>query len=188
MFLLGYYIAKNRWFAEIPHRRQQLKRIMFWSAAIGIPCNIVLAQLMATDAYYSLAPLGILEPIVYAYGVPALGMCYACGIALAYHSQRFRAALNGLAPLGRMALTNYLMQSLLCCILFKSYGLGFFGAVSPLYFTLIGISILILQIIFSVWWLSRFQFGPAEWLWRSMTYLKTQSMRPKEPTLRVETR
>ena len=188
MFLLGYYIAKNRWFAEIPHRRQQLKRIMLWTAAIGIPCNIVMAQLMATDVYYTLAPLGILEPIVYAYGVAALGMSYACGIALAYHSRRFRSILNGLAPLGRMALTNYLMQSLLCCFIFKSYGLGFFGMVSPVYFTLIGVSILVLQVIFSEWWLSRFQFGPAEWLWRSMTYLKAQPLRLKDPVLSVETK
>ena len=60
--------------------------------------------------------------------------------------------------------------------------------VSPVYFTLIGVSILVLQVIFSEWWLSRFQFGPAEWLWRSMTYLKAQPLRLKDPVLSVETK
>ena len=54
MFLLGFYIAKNRWFAEIPQRREQLKRIMLWSALVGIPCNLEMAQMMSTGAYYEL--------------------------------------------------------------------------------------------------------------------------------------
>ena len=180
MFLLGFYIAKNRWFAEIPERNDQLQRIMFWCALIGIPCNYILANMMSTDAYYTMAPSGIIEPIVYAFGVPALGICYACGIALAYQKKKFKSLLDVLAPLGRMALTNYLMQSLICCIIFKSYGFGLFGMVSPLFFTIIGLSILILQIIYSNWWLSKYQYGPAEWLWRSLTYGKIQPMKSKE--------
>ncbi|MEM9895919.1 MAG: DUF418 domain-containing protein [Bacteroidota bacterium] len=177
LFILGFYIAKNRWFAQIPERKNQLKRIMIWCAAIGIPCNHVLAQMMTTDAYYAMAPSGIIEPIVYTFGVPALGMCYACGIALAFQKTKYKRFLTALAPLGRMALTNYLMQSLICCLIFKSYGLGLFGLVSPVFFTLIGISILIIQIIYSNWWLSRYQYGPAEWLWRSMTYGSMQPIK-----------
>ena len=180
MFLLGFYIAKNRWFAEIPQRREQLKRIMLWSALVGIPCNLVMAHMMSTGAYYTMAPSGIIEPIVYAFGVPALGICYACGIALAYQKEKFKTTLQVLAPLGRMALTNYLMQSVIGCLIFQSYGLGLFGHISPVFFTLIGISILILQIIFSNWWLSKYQYGPAEWLWRSMTYRKIQPIKIKE--------
>jgi len=180
LFLLGYFIAKNRWFAEIPQRKDQLQRIMLWSALIGIPCNVILAKMMATDAYYAMKPAGIIEPIVYAFGVPALGMSYACGIALAYQRKRFKSILSALAPFGRMALTNYLMQSLICGFIFQSYGLGLFGAVSPLFFTLIGISILILQIIYSNWWLSKYQYGPMEWFWRSLTYGKMQPMKFKE--------
>ncbi|MEM1406284.1 MAG: DUF418 domain-containing protein [Bacteroidota bacterium] len=180
MFLLGFYITRNSWFAEIPKRREQLKRIMLWSALVGIPCNLVMAHMMSTGAYYTMAPSGIIEPIVYAFGVPALGICYACGIALAYQKDKFKAPLQILAPLGRMALTNYLMQSVIGCLIFQSYGLGLFGHISPVFFTLIGISILILQLIFSNWWLSKYQYGPAEWLWRSMTYRKIQPIKIKE--------
>ena len=177
MFLLGYYLAKNNWFATINQRKAQIKRIMIWCAVIGIPCNLVMAEMMTTDAYYSMAPNGIIEPLVYAYGVPALGMCYTCGVTLLYQKERWQKLLNILAPLGRMALTNYLSQSLICCLIFKGYGLGYFANMDPLYFTLIGLGILIFQIIFSKWWLSKFRFGPAEWLWRSLTYRKIQPIK-----------
>lgn len=177
MFLLGYYLARNEWFKNIGQRQDQIKRIMFWCAAIGIPCNLVMAQMMTTDAYYTMAPSGIIEPLVYAFGVPALGLFYACAIALLYQKSRGKRWLDHLAPLGRMALSNYLMQSLICCLIFKSYGLGHFGQVGPLYFTMIGILILILQIYFSKCWLLQFKYGPAEWLWRSLTYRKWQSLK-----------
>ena len=180
MFLVGFFIAKNRWFAEIPERRDQLKRIMLWSALVGIPCNLVMAHIMSTGAYYAMSASGIIEPMVYAFGVPALGICYACAIALAYQKEKFKTTLQVLAPLGRMALTNYLMQSLIGCLIFQSYGLGLFGHIGPIFFTLIGISILILQIILSNWWLSKYQYGPAEWLWRSLTYRKIQPIRSKK--------
>ncbi|MEM8765088.1 MAG: DUF418 domain-containing protein [Bacteroidota bacterium] len=183
MFLLGYYVAKNRWFAEIPKRKHQLKKIMLWCAAIGIPCNLVMAYMMTTDAYYTMAPSGIIEPLVYAFGVPALGMCYACGIALAYQKPRYVGLLNHLAPLGRMALTNYLMQSLICCLIFKGYGLGLFGSMGPVFFTLIGLGILVFQILFSQWWLTQYQYGPAEWLWRSLTYRKKQPFKQSSLTV-----
>lgn len=177
MFLLGYYIAKNRWFTNLSARKAQLKKILIWCAAIGIPCNIIMAHMMTTGAYYAMAPIGIIEPIVYAYGVPALGMCYACGIALLYLKPLWQKRLNLLAPFGRMALTNYLSQSILCAIIFQGYGFGLFAQLSPVYFTLIGIGILVLQIGCSHWWLSRYQFGPAEWLWRSLTYKKIQPIK-----------
>ncbi|MEO0506833.1 MAG: DUF418 domain-containing protein [Bacteroidota bacterium] len=183
MFLLGFYVAKNGWFAEIPKRKHQLKKIMLWCAAIGIPCNLVMAHMMTTDAYYTMAPSGIIEPLVYAFGVPALGMCYACAIALAYQKPRYIRILNRLAPLGRMALTNYLMQSLICCLIYKSYGLGLFGSMGPLFFTLVGIGILIFQIILSNWWLTQYQYGPAEWLWRSLTYRKKQPFKQSSLTV-----
>ncbi|MEL7271523.1 MAG: DUF418 domain-containing protein [Bacteroidota bacterium] len=183
MFLLGFYVAKNRWFAAIPKRKEQLKKIMLWCAVIGIPCNLVMAHMMTTDAYYTMAPSGIIEPLVYAFGVPALGMCYACAIALAYQKPRYNLILNRLAPFGRMALTNYLMQSLICCLIFKSYGLGLFGSMGPLFFTLIGIGILAFQIIFSNWWLTQYQYGPAEWLWRSLTYRKLQPFKQSSLTV-----
>ncbi|GAB3338724.1 DUF418 domain-containing protein [Marivirga atlantica] len=174
MFLLGFYVARKQFFTNIAAHRPLFKKVMIWGAVIGIPCNLVLAQLMTTDVYYTFGKLGIIQPLVYAYGVPALGLFYACGIALLYQNHSFKNVLSIFAPFGRMALTNYLMQSVICCLIYNSYGLGLFATDGPLAFTAVGLGILVFQIVFSHLWLSKFQYGPMEWLWRSLTYKRWQ--------------
>ena len=82
-----------------------------------------------------------------------------------------------LASVGRMALTNYLMQSVLCTTFFNGYGFGYYGAFDRV--SLYGIVAVVwaLQLWSSSLWLSYFRFGPIEWLWRSLTYGKLQPMR-----------
>ena len=76
-----------------------------------------------------------------------------------------------------MALTNYLMQSVLCTTFFNGYGFGYYGAFDRV--SLYGIVAVVwaLQLWSSSLWLSYFRFGPIEWLWRSLTYGKLQPMR-----------
>ena len=176
MFLLGFYATRKMIFANIEANRLFLRKVMIWGLVIGIPCNIALATLMETDTYYGMQPLGLIQPIVYAFGVPALSLFYAAGIALLYHSNK-HTLLNIFSPVGRMALTNYLMQSLICCVIFMNYGFGWFGHVGSAKLMLIAIAIYTAQVIFSHWWLRQFRFGPMEWLWRSATYGKWQSMK-----------
>lgn len=85
--------------------------------------------------------------------------------------------MNGLANVGQLAFTNYLMQSVLCTLFFNGYGLGYFGkqAVHQLYYVVAGVWVV--QFIFSTIWLRYFRFGPLEWVWRSLTYWKRQPMR-----------
>lgn len=85
--------------------------------------------------------------------------------------------LGWLAPAGRMALTNYLAQSVVCTLLFYGYGLGFFERLPRFWQVPFALGLFSLQVLFSQWWLERFRFGPAEWLWRSLTYWKLQPMR-----------
>jgi len=85
--------------------------------------------------------------------------------------------LAPLAPVGRMALSNYLFQSLVYVTLFYRYGLGLEGTVGPALLTVLSIFIFVLQILLSRWWLTRFRFGPMEWLWRTLTYGKLQPLR-----------
>lgn len=179
MFLLGFYVARKQYFVSIEQHKPFLKKVLIWSAVIGIPCNLVLAQLMTTNVYYSFEKIGILQPLVYAYGVPALGIFFACGIALAllYQKEAFKNTLSIFAPFGRMALTNYIMQSVICSFIYNSYGLALFATDGPLAFTLVGLGILIFQLIFSHFWLSRYQYGPLEWVWRVGTYRKWQPIK-----------
>ena len=82
-----------------------------------------------------------------------------------------------LGPMGRMALTNYLGQSIAFTLLFYGYGLGLWGQVSRAWQVALVFGFCFLQMLLSRWWLSRFRFGPVEWLWRSLTYGTAQPMR-----------
>ena len=80
------------------------------------------------------------------------------------------------AATGRMALTNYIMQSVLCSIVFYGWGLGLYGLLSYAeQFIVIG-SIWVVQLIWSTWWLGRYRFGPLEWAWRSLVLKQRQPM------------
>ncbi len=76
-----------------------------------------------------------------------------------------------------MALTNYLLQSLIYTTIFYGYGLGLVGQLGAAMGLGLAIDIYALQIPFSIWWLRRFRFGPMEWLWRSLTYGRIQPLR-----------
>ncbi len=90
------------------------------------------------------------------------------------------AALRArLAAVGRLALTNYLAQSILCGLLFYGFGFGLYGRLTG--FQLYGVvaGIWALELLWSPWWLARFRLGPFEWLWRSLTYRNTQELRTR---------
>ena len=107
------------------------------------------------------------------------------GVFLGYVALVMLAVRNGwlpglqkrLAATGRMALTNYIAQSVLCSLIFYGHGLGLFERVGSPGRVGIVVAIWTLQLIWSPWWLARFRFGPLEWLWRSLTYMKRQPMR-----------
>jgi uncharacterized protein len=82
-----------------------------------------------------------------------------------------------LAPVGRMALTNYLLESVVSICLYDGWGLGLVGRLPPSRCVALTLAVFALQVPFSHWWLSRFSFGPAEWLWRSLTYGRAQPLR-----------
>ncbi|MBD9478161.1 DUF418 domain-containing protein [Pseudoxanthomonas sp. PXM02] len=106
-------------------------------------------------------------------------MClgYVAWIVRALDTSVWQRPLSLLAPAGRMALTNYLMQSLVCTWIFYGYGLGYFEQLPRAWQPVFALALFGLQVLVSHLWLSRFRFGPMEWLWRSATYLKPQPLR-----------
>jgi uncharacterized protein len=84
---------------------------------------------------------------------------------------------RSLAATGQMALTNYLMQTIICTTIFYGHGLGLFGSVERTGQILIVFGIWAVELLWSPWWLARFRFGPFEWLWRSLTYMRPQPLR-----------
>ena len=111
------------------------------------------------------------------FGGPLLTLGYVSAIVLLFNGGYIKKVLSSLSAVGRMALTNYLLQSIVVAFLFQSYGLGLYGQVTVWQGMILTILIFALQVPFSIWWLSNFRFGPFEWLWRSFTYLKFQPMK-----------
>lgn len=109
----------------------------------------------------------------------SLSIAYAhvAMVMLLFRSGAIRQIVHALKCAGRMAFTNYLGQSILCSLIFYGFGLGLFGRYSHAELLLFVLGIWIFQLVFSVFWLSRFRFGPAEWVWRSLSYWKLQPMR-----------
>jgi uncharacterized protein len=97
-------------------------------------------------------------------------------IALVCQGRILSPLTSRLAAIGRMALTNYLLQSLICAFVFYGWGLGLYGRMERREYYLILLSIWLFQLVVSPIWLSRFRFGPMEWLWRTLTYGSLQPM------------
>ena len=108
---------------------------------------------------------------------PLLALAYCASITRLWQRAHWQRWLRHLAPLGRMALTNYLLQSLIANLLFYGYGLGLARRVSPSVALLIVFAILAGQLLMSGWWLRRYRFGPVEWLWRALTYGRWEPLR-----------
>ena len=98
-------------------------------------------------------------------------------VMLVCQSDRFTWLKTSLAAVGQMALSNYILQTLICTTIFYGHGLAFFGSVERTGQLAIVLAIWLLQLIISPLWLRHFRFGPLEWLWRSLVYLKWQPFR-----------
>ncbi|MEO5915140.1 MAG: DUF418 domain-containing protein [Luteolibacter sp.] len=133
---------------------------IFWSAIVGkeLPAPVLVDAL-------SYIPL-------------ALGL--ASGLTLWLSYPRTGCFIDLLAAAGRMALTNYLVQSIVFSLIFYGYGLQLFGKLSPAPTAIIGVAVFSFQLVVSITWLRCFHFGPPEWLWRSLTYESWQRMRRTE--------
>jgi uncharacterized protein len=98
-------------------------------------------------------------------------------VMLAWRSGRLAPATRALAAVGRMAFTNYILQTVICTSIFYGHGFGLFGRVERVGQLLIVLGVWAVQLALSPIWLRHFQFGPLEWLWRSLTYRRLQPMR-----------
>ncbi|HEX6847523.1 MAG TPA: DUF418 domain-containing protein, partial [Chitinophagaceae bacterium] len=169
MFLIGYVIGRSDFYKNI----MQHKKIVYWvigiGFAIGLPCNYVLSYYMSTAMgdYFQLKEKGMYQTIVFALGVVPLALAYVGCFMLFFQYAGFKKISSLLAPVGKMAFSNYILQSLVGNLVFLGAGLGLMGQVGPVYYTLFGIGFFILQIIISTIWLKYFNYGPVEWLWRS---------------------
>ncbi len=177
MFLLGLYAGRRNIFRNISAHTPLLKKIFWWGLALGVSSSLTHALVSHGPEFALPTWLDVLADSARTLGAPVLALSYIAGLTLLLQHDAWRARLEPLAAVGRMALTNYLLQSLIATTLFYGYGFGLFGQVGPGLGLLFSIAIFALQIPLSVWWLRHFQYGPVEWLWRTLTYLRWQPIK-----------
>jgi uncharacterized protein len=183
MFLLGLYIGRSRILHDVAHHLPLIRRVFAWG--VGIGAVSALAEWSLTQKYgyavftESTASNGVrfLGDMLFAYGSTSLALGYGAGIVLLAQRPGWQTALRPLQDLGRMALTVYLCSTVMFTTLFYGWGFGQLFLLGPAVTTFYAVLFFVTLLVFCTWWLGRFRFGPAEWLWRSLTYLKFQPLR-----------
>ena len=179
-FLLGYLVGRSLWLHHAADHLPRFRKLLGWGIGIGVACaavtilrRVVMKQGTTLHPGIRLA-LMVPEEI----GLMATTAAYVAALVLLMQRPAWRRRLTmTLGPVGQMALTSYLSQSVLCTFLFYGWGLGLVGRVGPALCIPITLAIFAVQILAGRFWLRRFRFGPVEWLWRSLTYGRPQPMR-----------
>lgn len=168
LFLLGFYIGRNHFYTDLKNRKPQLKRIAYYGFIIGLPLSFLYAWSAMNSRPWGLG----MHAILYLVSVFPLGFAYVAGICLCYLRRPQWREFRFFATPGRMALTNYIGQSVFGILLFYGIGFGFGAGVGLVYVVLIAVGIWTVQALFSGVWLHYCQFGLLEWIWRMLTYGK----------------
>ncbi len=183
IFLLGLYAGRRRIFHEITAHRAFIWKVMWWGLALGLAgaaSDVFLRDALPGAAFRG-EPVSYMTNIVRGlgarFGAPALGLAYIAALTLLLQRNAWKSRLGPLGAVGRMTLTNYLLQSVAFVLLFFGYGLGWWGQTGAFAGLMLATALFALQIVASQWWMRRFRFGPAEWVLRTATYAKLQPMR-----------
>lgn len=168
LFLLGFYIGRNRLYADLNSRKPQLKHIVRYGFIVGLPLSLLYAWSAMNDRPWGLG----IHAVLYFVSVFPLGFAYVAATCLCYFNHPQWKVFRFCAMPGRMALTNYIGQSVFGMLLFYGIGFGLGAGVGLVYVVLIAAGVWIAQALFSGIWLRYFQFGPLEWIWRMLTYGK----------------
>jgi uncharacterized protein len=166
LFLIGFYIGRNRLYAQLEDHTAVLRKIRNVGFAVGLPLSVVYAWNGMQD--HALGAAG--SAALYTFSVFPMSFAYLATISLYAARKKERRIFRLLAPAGRMALTNYLGQSVLGMVIF--YGIGFrLGARTGLAcVACIAGAVFVIQLLLSHVWLRYARFGLLEWVWRLWTY------------------
>lgn len=166
-FVLGVCTVRLGWLTSPERHRALWRPILAVALVIGVPLNLWWGYVALGGAVnpYGAARSDLFASLAIDLAGPLLGAGYVAACMLARPH-----ALALLAPVGRMALTNYLMQSLICALLLQGYGLGLGALLSRAQLMTFCAAVMLFQLALSHWWMGRFGQGPAEALWRRYTY------------------
>lgn len=174
LFLFGAALARLGVFTNLQQHQIFFSRCRLWGYGLGVPAALLwglqgLSLDLMFPTYHSASLLSVRH-------FSNLALCLAYIGTVVWLYQRRNWLIRQFAAAGRMALTNYLMHSVVFTSLFYGYGVGIYGEFGRLAITGMALLLFALQLWFSHYWLSRFRFGPVEWLWRSLTYGSWQKL------------
>jgi uncharacterized protein len=180
LFLIGLYAGRRRVFEDVASHRLAFRKIARWGLSIGLPASMVTAVLQSTtepDVVLARPELMLVLMTISMAGTIPLAAGYVATATLALEHPEWQRRFGIFAPAGRMALTNYLTQTVVMLLIFYPYGAGLVGRTGPAFGLVIALAVYAVQMVISRVWLTYFRFGPLEWVWRSLTYGALQPMR-----------
>lgn len=170
MFLVGFYVARRGILSDLENHAGLLRQVFLWGLILGVVGNGLYATLIQDLPRIEPSLTLLVAMSGYAFGTPAFAFAYAAGLALLFRDPSCANRLHPLAAAGRVPLSNYLAQSIISTLVFYGYGLGFFETTGRLAEIVIAFTLYALLVALSVWYTSRFRYGPMEWIWRRWTY------------------
>ncbi|MCP4883167.1 MAG: DUF418 domain-containing protein [Flavobacteriales bacterium] len=180
-FLIGLWLGRIDLFKNLEAQAKKIKNVMLWAVAAMLVSVVITFATFATIA----------QPIDDTSLHFTLGMNFMdwvnicmtviilCGFLLLYKNKKWEGRLLFFAPYGKMALTNYILQSVIGTFILFGWGLGYLGQIRFSFLCIMALLLITLQAIISKYWLKKFKYGPLEWLWRCGTYLKWQAFLKK---------
>lgn len=169
MFFLGRIMGQLKVFENLVQYKDLFPKIIMIGTILSVGLRII--------TFVFVSEPGGMETLLKGLSDIALSAVYVSGLSLISLNARATKYLQPISNIGRMALTNYIVQTIICVSFFRLLDLE--GKVQSAWLLLMTIVIYGLQLLYSRWWLDRFKYGPMEWLWRSLTYGKSQSFRLK---------
>lgn len=171
-FFIGAWLARRGWIQSAANYLPQFKRYLAPLLIAGFLLEIMaqISKAQPERAWFGTAE--VLAQLLHAIATPLIAAGYICALVVIFHGSSFSWLVKPFAPVGQMALTNYLSQTIIMLLIFTNIGpgLGLAGNTGQAALVIISIIAFAGQVIFSHLWMKNFAYGPAEWLWRSLTY------------------
>lgn len=191
LFLLGLWAGRRRVFEDVERHRHLLRQVWRWTGALTLLFPllgvVLFAARRAMTSSQPQQPAGALPdfaswPVVAGMGLfdawnNAMTLFYVASFALLYLRPRWQPRLLRFAPVGQMALSVYLGQTAIGMLVFFGFGLGLLGRFGNSFSIPLGLAVFVIQVWASRAWLTRFRYGPVEWAWRSLTWLRFEPFR-----------
>lgn len=166
LFLIGFCIGRRRMYAHTVMRRRMLRRVALTGCCAGLPLSVVYAWSAVNGHPWGNAA----HSLLYFVSVYIVGFAYVAAICLVYNRHPRARVFSLFSAPGRMALTNYIGQSVWGMAIYYGIGLGLGASMGLSLVVPVAVGVWLVEALSSLLWLSFFNFGPLEWIWRMLTY------------------